>query len=174
MKWAARGLAVGGWVLAAVVVVERYSGPSSLDAVVSPTVTVVRPAPVVASPGAPPGRPAAPERPLQPLRSASRGPSRYLEPGFASGPSKVECYRFGRRVDEREPERCHAGPPFWNWWLEFRNCVATNACLFRGVLTLYSGGESPEHRLPPPEVGDEGLPLPPPLSLHLPHDPVTV
>ena len=37
--------------------------------------------------------------------------SRYEDMGFRAGASKVECFRWGKRVDEMEQEKCHAGPP---------------------------------------------------------------
>lgn len=64
--------------------------------------------------------------------------SRYEKLAFREGGSKVECFRWGERVNEMDPEECHAGPPFWGWWNQFRNCAVTNACLYRNKLTLYS------------------------------------
>ena len=69
--------------------------------------------------------------------------SRYEKLAYREDGSRVECFRWGERVDEMEPEACHAGPPFWGWWTEFRNCAVTNACLLRNVLTLYSGRGRP-------------------------------
>ncbi|KAH8058622.1 hypothetical protein JL722_5843 [Aureococcus anophagefferens] len=146
MRAVERAALVAGWLLALVLLVERSSAPGL---VVRPA-AVARPAPAPAPPVPARGAPGAP-----------RAPSRYADPAFASGPSKVECYRFGAPVDPREPEECHAGPPFWNWWLMFRNCVVTNACLRRGVLTLHSGGGDPAAGpLPPREAGAP----PPPLA----------
>ena len=89
---------------------------------------------------------------------------RYEKLAYREGGSRVECFRWGERarlcgvrivarpetrprpaaqVDEMAPEQCHAGPPFWGWWNEFRNCAVTNACLLRNVLTLYSGDRDP-------------------------------
>ena len=69
--------------------------------------------------------------------------SRYEQLSYREGGSRVECFLWGERVDEMVKEECHAGPPFWGWWNEFRNCAVTNACLHRNVLTLYSGRASP-------------------------------
>lgn len=122
--------ALGGWALAALVLVERYGGGAQSPTAAVATTTTLRAVPDAAAVAVAPDVLFDVERP-------ARGPSRYEGRDWARGPSKVECFLHGARVDPRSHEPCHAGPPFWNWWLEFRNCVVSNACLHRGVLTLH-------------------------------------
>ena len=59
-------------------------------------------------------------------RGARRGCSEGNRPSSSGYEGlRAVAYRAGHgaRENPRKPEACHAGPPFWNWWLEFRNCV---------------------------------------------------
>lgn len=53
------------------------------------------------------------------------------------GGSRVACLLHNTPQDHRIRADCHGRPPFWEWWRDYRNCIVTNACLFRQTLTLY-------------------------------------
>lgn len=60
-----------------------------------------------------------------------------------SAPSRIQCFLRGQPVSHAEPADCHGRPPFWDWWRDYRNCFATNICLYQGKYTMYSGTQAP-------------------------------
>lgn len=57
--------------------------------------------------------------------------------------SRISCHLRGAPVSHASPADCHGKPPFWDWWRDYRNCVARRVCLYQDTLTLFSGNDAP-------------------------------